>query len=180
MVSVCLAGVKSSCLKLELIFLMTVVIALSESLHIRAYTSKNMYFSLIVEHMADLYPNKQFCECLMSAEMESLSNSIANFASVQSTTRLTFAFWLIYREMVQILLPFLHATRENNWELHLSAVRSMLPWFFVADRVNYARYGTIYWLEIHVWKTLIQVKCYISAHANDKTATDFPRQPVTK
>ena len=40
------------------------------------------------------------------------------------------------------------ATRENNWELHLSAVRLMLPWFFVADRIHYARYGTMYWLEM--------------------------------
>ncbi len=40
------------------------------------------------------------------------------------------------------------ATREGNWDLHLSTMRSMLPWFFACDRVNYSRYGTAYWLEM--------------------------------
>ena len=65
----------------------------------------------------------------------------------KSASNRTMAYWLLYIEMVQVLL-FIRATRENDWQLHLSAVRSMLPWFFAADRVNYARFGTIYWLEM--------------------------------
>eukprot|EP00794_Sanderia_malayensis_P001921 gene1921-2178_t len=49
--------------------------------------------------------------------------------------------------MVELLMLFIRATRENNWELHQSAVRSMLPWFFAMDQVNYGRYG-VYWLEM--------------------------------
>lgn len=66
----------------------------------------------------------------------------------KSASNRTMAYWLLYIEMVQVLLLFIRATRENDWQLHLSAVRSMLPWFFAADRVNYARFGTIYWLEM--------------------------------
>ena len=60
-----------------------------------------------------------------------------------SVSNRTMAYWLLYIEMVQILPLFIRATRENDWQLHLIAVRSMLPWFFAADRVNYARFGSM-------------------------------------
>ncbi len=60
----------------------------------------------------------------------------------------TFAFWSTYIEMVQLLLLFIRATRTSNWQLHLSVLRSMIPWFFATDRINYSRYGPCYWLEM--------------------------------
>ena len=50
--------------------------------------------------------------------------------------------------MIGMLLSFIRATRTTNWSLHLSSVRRMLPWFFAYDRINYARYLTVYWLEM--------------------------------
>ena len=50
--------------------------------------------------------------------------------------------------MVQLLLLFVRASREGEWELHLSTLRSMMPWFMAYDRVNYARYAPVYWLEM--------------------------------
>jgi hypothetical protein len=61
----------------------------------------------------------------------------------------TYKFWCSYLQMVHVMLTFLRATREGDWELHLSAIRCMLPWFFAYDRVNYARYLTIYWTEMN-------------------------------
>jgi hypothetical protein len=46
-----------------------------------------------------------------------------------------------YLQMVHVLLTILRATSEGDWELHLITT---LSWFFVYDRVNYARYLTIY------------------------------------
>ena len=43
---------------------------------------------------------------------------------------------------------FIRATRQIDWNLHLTAFRSMIPWFFACDKVNYARYGSAYWLEM--------------------------------
>ena len=43
---------------------------------------------------------------------------------------------------------FIRATRQVDWDLHLFAFRSMIPWFFACDKVNYARYGSAYWLEM--------------------------------
>jgi len=36
-------------------------------------------------------------------------------------------FWLSYLDMVEILLRLLRASREGNRELHVSAIRSMIP-----------------------------------------------------
>ena len=77
-------------------------------------------------------------------DFEKLEASVSQFAKSEAQKKPTFGLWLTYIEMVQLLLMFLRATRENNWDLHLSAVRSMLPWFFATDRVHYARYGTVY------------------------------------
>ena len=83
-----------------------------------------------------------------SKRLVEIMDDFSLFMKTKSATNPTMAYWLLYIEMVQVLLLFIRATRENNWELHLSAVRSMLPWFFAADRVNYSRYGSIYWLEM--------------------------------
>ncbi len=90
-----------------------------------------------VECMAEAYPDEQFEHYVLSPNFESIQNDFDAFVEE-----------IFYLEMVQILLLFIRATLGNNWELHLSAVRSMLPWFFITDPVNYARYGSIYWLEM--------------------------------
>ena len=38
------------------------------------------------------------------------------------------AFWMAYVEMVYILLGLLRADIEGDWPLHLSCMRSMIPW----------------------------------------------------
>ena len=98
--------------------------------------------------MASLYPTKDHSSVVMSDEFNQLWLSFLSFAQKKAEKSPTFALWLSYIQMVQVLLLFIRATRENNWDLHLSAVRSMLPWFFAADRVHHARYGTAYWLEM--------------------------------
>ena len=60
----------------------------------------------------------------------------------------TFEYWSSYIDMVQGLLLFLRATREGDWKLHLASLREILPWFFVYDTVNYARYFSAYISEI--------------------------------
>ena len=46
------------------------------------------------------------------------------------------AFWQTYIDMVLLLLRFIRATREGNWELHKARVRDMLPWMFAYDRIH--------------------------------------------
>ena len=54
------------------------------------------------------------------------------------------AFWLKYRDMVGILLDFIRANRDGNWQLHMDSFSAMLPWLTVYDHTNYARWGPVY------------------------------------
>ena len=54
------------------------------------------------------------------------------------------AFWMSYVEIVEIMLQLLRASRERNWELHLSSISEMIPWCFAYDRQNYSRYLSVY------------------------------------
>lgn len=59
-----------------------------------------------------------------------MCSKYVEFVKRRSTENPTFAFWSSYIDMVQILLLFVRATRESDWQLHLSTVRLMMPWFF--------------------------------------------------
>ncbi len=47
---------------------------------------------------------------------------------------------------VLLTLKYVRAEREGDWSLHLDTVYQMIPYFFAARHVNYARYG-LYYLE---------------------------------
>lgn len=70
------------------------------------------------------------------------------FVKKRSEENPLFSFWSSYIEMVQLLLLYIRATRTSDWFLHLSSLKSMIPWFFATDRVNYSRYASCYWLEM--------------------------------
>ena len=74
--------------------------------------------------------------------------TVKKFNEEQCKLNPTFQFWSSYTDAINIMLRFLRATREGNWKLHLATVRDMLPWFFALDRVNYARYLTLYYHEM--------------------------------
>ena len=55
------------------------------------------------------------------------------------------AFWMSYLDFMEtIVLGLLRGTREGNWYMHLHAIKSMIPWCFAYDKINYARYLTPY------------------------------------
>ena len=59
------------------------------------------------------------------------------------------AFWMTNVDMVEdVLLGLLRSSREGNWDLHLHAIRSMIPWCFSYDKLNYARFLPMYYAEM--------------------------------
>ena len=59
------------------------------------------------------------------------------------------AFWMTYIDIIQdILLGLLQVSREGVWDLHLHAIRLMIPWCFAYDRLNYARYLPAYYAQM--------------------------------
>ncbi|XP_028408500.1 uncharacterized protein LOC114531056 [Dendronephthya gigantea] len=108
--------------------------------------------------MADGFPTQRYKEELLSQEFETICDKYDSFVAETSQKSKTFAFWSIYLKMTGILLMFVRATRKIDWELHLSTFRQMLPWFFVCNKTNYARYGTAYWLEMTSLHEKIQAR----------------------
>ena len=49
-----------------------------------------------------------------------------------------------YVNMVETMLQLIRASREQNWNLHLSAIRAMIPWYFAYDKLNYTCYLEAY------------------------------------
>lgn len=59
------------------------------------------------------------------------------------------AFWMSYIQLVgDVLLGLIQASREGNWQLHLFAIRQMIPWCFAYDKMNYARYLPAYYAQM--------------------------------
>ena len=76
----------------------------------------------------------QLCENL--TEVQDLFTRFRRQACEQSKL---FQFWNMYIDVVMLLLRFIRAEREGNWELHLNAVAEMAPFFISMDRINYSR-----------------------------------------
>ena len=98
--------------------------------------------------MNDSFPSSDFIILTNGSEFSGLLTTYNDFISRMRRTHPTFDLWSTYKDMVQTLLLFLRATQEWNWELHLAALREMLPWYFAYDGPNYARYGTAYYVEM--------------------------------
>ena len=60
----------------------------------------------------------------------------------------TFCFWDEFIDMVEILLRFIRAERAGDWNLHIDSLSDMLPYFFAYDRINYARWGSVYFADM--------------------------------
>ena len=58
------------------------------------------------------------------------------------------SFWMMYIDMVEILLWLIRADREGDWSLHLASIKEMIPWCFALDKTNYARYLPVYFAEM--------------------------------
>ena len=105
-------------------------------------------FNAIAINVQEDSRRERFLEMCSSRSVAEAKAKYDQFIRTKSEENPSFAFWSNYLEMVQLLLLYIRATRTSDWSLHLSSLRSMIPWFFVTDRVNYSRYGPCYWLEM--------------------------------
>lgn len=51
------------------------------------------------------------------------TQGFVDYVSSQPECNPTFSYWDSYLDLMQILLSFIRATRESNWEGHLNALR---------------------------------------------------------
>jgi hypothetical protein len=60
----------------------------------------------------------------------------------------TFCYWDTFLETGDILLRLIRADRDADLSMHLDAVMDTIPYFFLAGRINYARYTPVYVAEM--------------------------------
>lgn len=78
---------------------------------------------------------------------EGLSNSPEAFTEWNSRKirdEPTFHYWDQVSQLQQCLLVFVSAIRDQNFELYVSALEEMIPWFFVLGHFNYAKWAIIH------------------------------------
>lgn len=78
---------------------------------------------------------------------EGLPNTPEAFTAWNSrkiTDEPTFHYWDQVLELQQCLLLFVRAIREQNFELYVSALEEVIPWFFVLGHFNYAKWAVIH------------------------------------
>ena len=67
----------------------------------------------------------------------------------QESSSKLFKFWGKYIEMILLLLEFIRAEREGDWELHLKVTSKMIPYFFCNGSLElYSR-----WLSLYIMDT---------------------------
>ncbi|XP_041466296.1 uncharacterized protein LOC121416845 [Lytechinus variegatus] len=103
----------------------------------------------ILSKLQSDFPTFSFTEFVQGEDYQAMVSSYRSFVEQRSAQDPTFALWSSYIEMVEVILLFLRGTRQGDWQLHLSSIRSFLPWFFAYDRTNYARYLPVYWHEMN-------------------------------
>lgn len=91
---------------------------------------------------------ERFSEALQDETVQEFINDFKDYVDKCSRENVMYGFWSSYLDMMQLFLLFLRATREGNWDLHLSTVQEMIPWFFSYGRINYSRYLPVYYLEM--------------------------------
>ena len=66
---------------------------------------------------------------------------------------------------VLIIMMYVRAEREDEWPLHLFAVKKKIPYFFAAGHVHYARYATYSMLPEDVLKRFMDGE-HVMRHQN--------------
>ena len=56
-----------------------------------------------------------------------------------------FQYWSLTQTFELQVLSFVRSIREANFELYISTLIDLMPWFFALDHLNYAR-----WLSVHI------------------------------
>ena len=99
----------------------------------------DLYENISYDLFKDSISNEQYVECI--DHFDTYLDYLREMSPLSS-------FWMSYIDIVELMLQLVRASREKNWSLHLSAIRSMIPWCFAYDRLNYACYLPTYYSDM--------------------------------
>ena len=92
------------------------------------------------------------CELTNSLESKNLSQMLLQFET-ERMNNYQMRMISIYMRMFERLLLFIHATRSQNWSLHLSAAEDLIPDLLSTDRIKYGRLLPVYLAEMYSLET---------------------------
>ena len=100
----------------------------------------------IIEKTQMLFTKMNLTEALWSKVLADLRNKglFDVFSNFDNTLKGTSLFLRNYMLMYEVLLDFVRANHEENWNLHLTSLDAMIPYFFAHDQINYARHAPLY------------------------------------
>ena len=81
---------------------------------------------------------------LKDGKIDSHSKLMSVLEEKSNSSRTTKLWVDVLIKPIFLCLLFVRAEREGDWPLHLEAVQNMIPLFFAAGHVNYARWGLYY------------------------------------
>ena len=109
-------------------------------------------FQSTIQDLKDAYEEgqslDQFYRIAESASFLQLQSHFNEFIKKHCEENPTFALWCSYLHMTGLLFNFVHATRTSDWNLHLSVLQEMLPYYAAYDRIHYTRWLPIYLIEM--------------------------------
>ncbi len=71
--------------------------------------------------------------------------SFEDWCTIQRKSHPQFDYWYRVLQVELLLMVFVRSLREGNFQLYLSSLSSLAPWFFALDHTHYAR-----WLPVHI------------------------------
>ena len=86
---------------------------------------------------------------IFQRSLELLSPYLQIFDEFVTARSETAAFWNLYLKMVQLYLDYVSVERDSNILLQMETFSEMLPFDFICNHKNYARWGSVYIAEMN-------------------------------
>ena len=65
----------------------------------------------------------------------------------------SFMYQAKYLQVFEILILFIRASRQTDWNLHLTSLNDFCKYFYAHEQLNYARMTPLYWANMTKLKT---------------------------
>lgn len=93
----------------------------------------------------DLYEDASNVETLLNdPDFQYITDAFEKKLEDLAKNNKTWSLWVLYFRMVSILKDSIYADRSGDWELHLSSMELMIPFFHVCGHFPYAKAATLY------------------------------------
>ncbi|KYN50525.1 hypothetical protein ALC57_00165 [Trachymyrmex cornetzi] len=125
-----------------------------------SYINFDAYEKLQLDRMLQEIENPYIeHEILKNNASDLLSKKFKDTLQYLQTFGPTACLWIQYFTLINIMKRFIEAERCGNWELHLSCVRDMIPYFYASGHYLYGKSSQLnkYWSGIWSDMTIEQV-----------------------